>query len=100
MFFVGNGFVSGQRLNNNLDVKWLMYGSVVAISSIFVGYIFCRLFLSDNKLHRMFIVSGGMTSTPALGVLSKKIDNNQYLSSYSIAYLGALLTIVFVVKYI
>jgi len=41
----------------------------------------------------MCIVAGGMTSTPAIGLLAKTGNSQVDMSAYSFAYLGALLTI-------
>lgn len=46
----------------------------------------------------MSIVCGGMTSTPAIGVLMRKNKSRVDITAYSIAYVGALFAMVVVVR--
>lgn len=39
-----------------------------------------KIFNSHEEKSRMFIIAGGMTSTPALGVLVKKGNGNEDIS--------------------
>ena len=99
MFFVGNGIVAGQRLNAVIQIKWFVYGMVITTISVMFGCLMLQVFdkYFDNN-SKALVVSGGMTSTPALGALLRKINSNSSIEYYSMAYLGALLTIMILIK--
>lgn len=92
-FFVGSGLPAGLQLQQTFHVKWLLYGIMMTCIPIFAGYISARWILKKSNLHTAIIVSGGMTSTPAIGVMADKICHED-LSDYSMVYIGALLTMV------
>lgn len=95
LFFVGNGIPAGMSLSSGFDVKLFFYGTLMSIVPICSGVIFSKLFSRDNSVSS--IVAGGMTSTPAVGVLLRK-QCQVSLESYSMAYVGALLTIILLVR--
>ncbi len=98
MFFVGNGISAGQQLNCTIDIKWFIYGVIITLSAVIGGDIIAKLITNQKATKRMCIIAGGMTSTPALGVLVKNGNLQLDMSAYSFAYLGALLTITIGVK--
>ena len=98
MFFVGNGILSGQRLNGMIDFKWFVYGAIITLSAVIVGDMLAKLISKQKFTNRMCIIAGGMTSTPAIGVLVKNGNSQLDMSAYSFTYLGALLTITIGIK--
>ena len=62
---------------------------------IMVGVILCKAV--DREIPVESIIAGGMTSTPAIGVLMQK-QGCVHLGGYSMAYVGALLTIIILVR--
>ena len=95
MFFVGNGIKAGMKLTSAVDVRCFVYGAIITAVAVMIGFVLGRIFCGKNAINRMFIVAGGMTSTPALGVLVSKSNYEDNMSTYSFAYLGALVTITF-----
>jgi len=89
LFFVGTGFPAGMSIENGLNIKFILYGSILTVIPLIVGYIISKVFLLNSQL----VISGGMTSTPAIGVVLQK-DKNVVLTEYSFSYIGALLSIV------
>ena len=94
MFFVGTGINAGQHLNMTLDTKWFLYGAIITMSCVIIGYIICKFITKEDIKTCLCVIAGGMTSTPALGTLIKNNHNNIDLSAYSLSYLGALSTII------
>lgn len=90
LFFVGTGVPTGLKLNGFFNVKAILYGMLLTVVTLVAGYLLCRI--KADSLTALCAVSGGMTSTPALGVLMDKclVD----LRIYSFAYVGALLMMV------
>ncbi len=95
LFFVGNGIPAGMKLCSGFEVKIVLYGAVMTIIPILVGVVLYRLIFTDDV--SATVVSGGMTSTPAICVLMQKKCNIQ-LSRYSLAYVGALITIIIFIQ--
>lgn len=100
MFFVGNGIKAGQKLNTSISLKSFLYGAIITLASLIVGYVIARVFLRIKDKNKMFIIAGGMTSTPALSVLLKSGSDDENMSAYSLSYLGALITITIGIRFI
>lgn len=95
LFFVGNGIPAGIQLSGGVSLKMIFYSVLLTIIPITVGVFIYRLFFK-NKFAATAI-AGGMTSTPAIGVLAEK-HNNISLNKYALAYFGALITIVILIR--
>lgn len=98
MFFVGTGVPSGAKLINLPDLKYVLYGAIITVIPIALLYVVCRYVLKLLVLDALCIISGGMTSTPAIGVLLKNTRRTLNLSAYSMTYVGALLMMVLLFK--
>lgn len=95
MFFVGNGIPAGIQLGIGFDIILVFYGIIMTTIPIFVGMLLYKLFFREAL--SATVVAGGMTSTPAIGVLIEK-NSNIVLSRYSLAYVGALVSIVLLIR--
>lgn len=95
LFFVGNGIPAGISLINGFDIKIIVYGALMTVIPIMVGVILCKAVDREHPVEP--IIAGGMTSTPAIGVLMQK-QGCVHLGGYSMAYVGALLTIIILVR--
>lgn len=96
IFFVGNGFPAGMNLVDGLNISIVFFGIIMTVVPITVGW------LLSSKIFKISedtptLVSGGMTSTPAIAVLTKT-NNVNYLPYYSFAYIGALFSIILIIK--
>lgn len=96
LFFAGNGVISGKNLNVAFKAKWLVYGVLITVITLIVGDLLSRIFIKKNIMLRLYMIAGGITSTPALSVVADKANCD--ISAYSLAYLGALLTVVFGIR--
>ena len=67
----------------------------MTIVPIVVGYLLNKLIIRCRE--SATVIAGGMTSTPAIGLL---VDKNPQISlgKYSLAYFGALITIVVLIR--
>lgn len=93
LFFVGAGVPAGARLTTAFSPVWVIYGAIITVVPVVaVGVIHRRLFGNDSTRKAM-IISGGMTSTPAICALMSR-DDNLPLGMYSVAYAAALLFMV------
>lgn len=90
LFFVGSGVPAGIRFEDGFHLKWIIYGVIITVAPILAGYLMCKVILKTSDRKTASIIAGGMTSTPAIGVLLK--NQRAYdLSLYSSVYIGALL---------
>ena len=95
LFFIGNGVPAGMSLCRNVDVKIVVYGIFMVVVPIAFGTLIVRLMARENDTSS--VIAGGMTSTPAIGLLVQKgryVD----LGSYSLAYAGALITTIILIR--
>lgn len=97
LFFVGNGISAGIRLTEGTSLKWFICGGLITSCVCGFGYCFSRVVFGFNREKSLFVVSGGMTSTPAVAVALKQCGNKD-LSLYSFSYFGALITMVFGIR--
>ena len=95
LFFVGNGIPAGMQLTNGVELKVIFYGVLMTMVPIISGTFLYKFFFKDRL--PATTIAGGMTSTPAIGVLTEK-HNNISLSKYALAYFGALITIIILIR--
>lgn len=99
MFFVGKGLPAGMQIKNGIEIKWVLYGIIIAIVSILAIYLLNEYVLK-KKDESLSVISGGVTSTPAIAVLMKNSNVNVNFQAYSMAYIGALLAMIISMKLI
>ena len=97
LFFVGNGIPAGMQLYNGYSVQILIYGLFMSVTPIIICLLVCKILCRYTFSDTTVIISGGMTSTPALGVLLQTETKISY-EKYSLAYLGALLTVILILR--
>ena len=98
LFIAGNGVAAGRQINANLELKWFVYGAIITIVSLAVSEIIGRVIFRNKTVDRMALIAGAMTSTPAIGVVTKKTTDESILVIYSLSYLGALMSILFLIR--
>lgn len=97
LFFAGSGINAGNRLTSGFELKWFVYGIILTIIPIVCGYFITKIFLKGLSNTHLAVIAGGMTSSPAIGVLLRKSRASVDLSAYSFSYIGALITIILIV---
>lgn len=97
MFFVGSGVPAGSSLIGYFSFKWMVYGICISLTSIIIGYFAIKKIFGFSKSELLSVICGGMTSTPAIGVL-KACDDNVNLSLYAMSYVGALIMLLISVR--
>lgn len=95
LFFVGNGIPAGAQISKGFDIKMILYGVLMTIIPIVFGTFLYKILFTDRLAAPT--IAGGMTSTPAIGVLTEK-NSNISLNKYTLAYFGALITIVLLIR--
>ena len=69
LFLIGAGIAGGAEFVKYFQWVYFIYGIIMTLLPMIVGYIFAKYVLKLNLLNNLGSICGGMTSTPALGTL-------------------------------
>ena len=69
LFLVGAGIPGGADFVANFDPMYFVYGIIMTIVPLVIGFVFAKYVLKLSLLNNLGSITGGMTSTPALGTL-------------------------------
>ena len=93
-FLASAGIKAGESLVPVLaehGVVLVLAGALITILPMLSTYFIAVKLLKMNILEALGGICGGMTSTPALGILSDKVDSSIPVTSYATAYPMALI---------
>ncbi len=94
LFLVGAGIPGGAEFVENFDVMYFVYGAFMTIVPMIVGFIFAKFVLKLPLLNSLGSLTGGMTSTPALGTLIGTAGTEDVAAAYAATYPIALIAVV------
>lgn len=97
LFFVGTGICAGTEMVK-LNAITIIFGILITSVSLLCGFVLTAVF-SKFGLKAASILAGGMTSSPALGVLTEK-RNGLSVGQFSFSYFGALISLVLIINVI
>lgn len=100
LFFVGTGIPAGSHLLTQFNVVFLVYGIVLTVIPVIVSFLISDKLIKNSLPTTLSIVAGVMTSTPAIGVLSRKKTLSPDTTAYSITYTGALIAMIIYMRII
>ena len=100
LFLVGAGIPGGAEFVVNFDIMYFIYGMIMTTVPLIVGYIFARYVLKLSLLNNLGSITGGMTSTPALGTLISTAGTEDVASAYAATYPIALIAVVLVSQFL
>ena len=99
-FLVGAGIPGGAEFVQNFDVMYFVYGIIMTIFPLIIGYLFAKYVLKLSLLNNLGSITGGMTSTPALGTLIGVAKTDNVASAYAATYPIALIAVVLVSQFL
>lgn len=99
-FLVGAGIPGGAEFVANFDPMYFVYGIVMTVVPMFIGYFFAKYVLKLSLLNNLGAITGGMTSTPALGTLINVSGTEDVASAYASTYPIALVAVVLVSQFL
>ena len=79
LFLIGAGVAGGAEFVKYFEWVYFIYGIIMTLLPMIVGYIFAKYVLKLNLLNNLGSICGGMTSTPALGTLISVVLVSQIL---------------------
>ncbi|MBR5246594.1 MAG: permease, partial [Clostridia bacterium] len=86
----------GAEFVANFDPMYFVYGIVMTICPLIAGYLFAKYVLKLSLLNNLGSITGGMTSTPALGTLISTAGTEDVAAAYAATYPIALIAVVLV----
>lgn len=92
LFLLAMGLKGGAAFIEKVDIGYLVLGALTTLAALFTGWLLTAGIFKMKKTEGLSIMCGGMTSTPAIGVLSQRAEAE--LSLYTASYAGALLALV------
>jgi len=104
LFLLGAGVEGGVQLveqiqNSEYGLMIVLYGFIagviITLIPMVVGYVFARKICKLPLLNTLGSITGGMTSTPALGTLISVAETDDVAGAYASTYPIALVLIVF-----
>jgi putative transport protein len=99
-FLVGAGIPGGAEFVANFDPMYFVYGIIMTVIPMFVGFFFAKYVLKLSLLNNLGSITGGMTSTPALGTLINVSGTEDVASAYAATYPIALVAVVLVSQFL
>lgn len=100
LFLIGAGVPGGVNFVENVKVSYFIYGAAMTLVPMIVGYIIARYVFKLSILNNLGSITGGMTSTPALGTLIATAGTDEVSSAYAATYPFALVSVVLAAKII
>lgn len=94
MFLIGAGVSGGAKFIEYFEPVYFLYGAIMTILPMIIGFIIAKNVLKLPLLNNLGSITGGMTSTPALGTLINMAGTEDIASAYAATYPIALITVV------
>ena len=99
-FLIGAGVAGGAKFVQYFDAVYFLYGMIMTIVPMVIGYVFAKYVLKLSLLNNLGSITGGMTSTPALGTLISTAGTENVASAYAATYPVALISVVLVSQFL
>ena len=100
LFLIGAGVAGGAKFVECFQPVYFLYGALMTIVPMIVGFFFAKYVLKLNLLNTLGSITGGMTSTPALGTLIQVSGTEDVGSSYAATYPIALISVVLCAQFL
>ncbi len=95
-FLIGAGIPGGASFVAYFAPEYFLYGVIMTIIPMIFGFLFAKYVIKLPLLNNLGGITGGMTSTPALGTLISVSGTENVASAYAAAYPVALIAVVLV----
>ena len=99
-FLCGAGIPGGAEFVENFDAMYFVYGMIMTILPLVLGFLFAKYVLKLSLLNNLGSITGGMTSTPALGTLIGTAGTEDVAAAYASTYPIALIAVVLVSQFL
>lgn len=93
-FLMGAGISGGSRFVELFEGIYFIYGIVMTLLPMCIGFLVAKYVLKLPLFNNLGSLTGGMTSTPALGTLIQVTGTEEVASAYAATYPIALISVV------
>ena len=100
LFLIGAGIAGGAKFVECFQPVYFLYGALMTIVPMIIGFLFAKFVLKLDLLNNLGSITGGLTSTPALGTLINVAGTEAVASAYAATYPIALITVVLASQFI
>lgn len=100
LFLMGAGIAGGADFVRFFKPIYFLYGAVMTIVPLIVGFLIAKYLLKMPLLNSLGSITGGMTSTPALGTLINVSGTEDVAAAYAATYPISLLAVVLASQFI
>ncbi len=94
LFLIGAGVPGGADFVEHFKAVYFLYGIIMTIIPMIIGFFFAKYVLKLSLLNNLGSITGGMTSTPALGTLINTAKTENVAAAYAATYPVALISVV------
>ena len=94
-FLAGAGISGGANFVKYFKAIYFVYGIIMTVLPMIIGFFFAKYVLKLPLFNNLGSITGGMTSTPALGTLIHVTGTEDVASAYAATYPIALISVVF-----
>lgn len=98
LFLIGAGVPGGVNFVANVKFSYFIYGAIITLVPMILGYILGKYVFKMSIFNNLGSITGGMTSTPALGTLIATTGTDEVAAAYASTYPFALVCIVLAAK--
>ena len=100
LFLIGAGIAGGAKFVECFQPIYFLYGAMMTIIPMVIGFLFAKYVLKLSLLNNLGSITGGMTSTPALGTLISVAGTEDVAAAYAATYPIALISVVLASQFI
>ncbi len=100
LFLIGAGVSGGSKFLEYFKPIYFFYGVLLTLVPMIIGFIVATKIVKLSLMNALGCITGGMTSTPALGTLIKVAKSEVVASAYAATYPIALIAVVLVSQFL
>ncbi len=100
LFLAGAGVKGGVEFVDKFNPLYFLYGALMTLIPMLLGFLLGKFVFKLSIFNNLGSITGGMTSTPALGALISTAGTDDVSASYAATYPIALVIVVLVAKVI
>ena len=100
LFLIGAGVPGGVNFVKYVRASYFLYGAVITLVPMIVGFLLGKYVFKLSIFNNLGSITGGMTSTPALGTLISVAGTDDVASAYAATYPVALVVVVLAAKFL
>ncbi len=100
LFLIGAGVPGGVNFMRYVKFSYFIYGTIMTLTPMVAGFLLGKYVFKLSVFNNLGSITGGMTSTPALGTLINVAGTDKVASAYAATYPMAMVFIVLAAKLI